>query len=91
MRERSLAQLVEHTLRAYYCCHTGNSCNSAILSLILPAEPKLELKCFVVGKGGNKTCKQKAIDSAYHVELLKNRTNTHTGTSAALSASEKSW
>lgn len=44
----------------------------------MPAEPKLELKCFVVGKGGNKTCKQKAIDSAYHVELLKNHTHTRT-------------
>lgn len=40
--------------------------------------------------GGNKTCKQKAIDSAYQAELLKKTlTHTHTGTPRALSVSEK--
>lgn len=75
-RERSLAQLVEHTLRCYSLLYWEQL--QLLYSLILPAELKLELKCFVVGEGGNKTCKQKAIDSAYQSELLKNHTHTHT-------------
>lgn len=39
----------------------------------LAAEVRLE----VVEDGGNKTCKQKAIDSAYQAELLKKLTHTH--------------